>query len=598
MSINICPKCENVLRGDRPRFCDQCGCDLNESQPRQANAATDESALGQSEQNQPAKPLKLQRADDPVSTEEKQAVYLEKLKEAWADGKVPVSELKELGILREELGITTSQAEELSKKAIESLRPVQKDDFEEEPQIATSRGIALFINMNQFYMQGFRGVIDIKIENLSDNPFDSVKVELSSDLLARSEHSSFRLDACENVRKRFQVKPADAGVYYIQFRISAKQDNSVYAYTAEATPLVLPKVEDVKDVQIQADNLVNLGQASEKFNIGGVIDLHMDEMIKCRKIKTAYDFMMEYKKLPPKFQMLQLTFDPDRSEQLTNSLTIAKTTAKGKRIVEPTRGSLTDSASLQIQSKDRPINIVLVSKSKVTLGKNRRNDIVIRICPRSVGNDNQSNQISRNHCQLELTEKGVFVKDNHSVNGTLLDGKTVDANGSQIKANSKELELGGVLKISVGFLDDKHGLNNAAYKKVLNEPLGPLWEMAAKTALNSITLERVNNLGANDKNGFEKYCLVYRIATIGSAPHCSISFANKGLEPLHAAILYHGQRFYLENLSDLTDVVVNETALSKNELEPLSFGDRIRIARLNMRLLQRLQLFLDSLSSL
>ena len=146
-------------------------------------------------------------------------------------------------------------------------------------------------------------------------------------------------------------------------------------------------------------NIERSFQASEKFNIGGVIDLHLDEMIKSRKIKSAYDFMTEYKKLPPKFQILRLTFDPDRSEQLTNSLTTTKKAAKGKRIVEYARGSLTDSACLQVQSKDRPVNIVLVSKSKITLGKNRRNDIITRICPRSVANDNQSNQIQDNPFQ-------------------------------------------------------------------------------------------------------------------------------------------------------------------------------------------------------
>jgi pSer/pThr/pTyr-binding forkhead associated (FHA) protein len=581
MESTKCPNCGEVLAGERPKFCGQCGCNVSE--------------LSQQDLGQQKKPSHFQSIEDPVTVNEKQTVYFEKLKEAWSDGKVPVSELEKLGNLREELGITNSQAEELSKKAIESLRPVQKDDFEEESKITTSRGIVLSLNMSQFYMQSYRGVIDVKIENLSDNPFNSVKMELSSDLLARSEHRSFRLEACEIVRKRFQVKPDDAGVYYIQFRISARQGNSVYAYTAEATPLVLPKVENVKDVQIQADNLINLGQASEKFNIGGVIDLHMDELIRSRKIKSAYDFMMEYKKLPPKFQMLKLTFDPDRSEQLTNSLTITKKVAKGKRIVESARGSLTDSASLQIQSKDRPVNIVLFSKLKVTLGKNRRNNIVTRICPRSVVNDNQSNQIGRNHCYLELIEKGAFIKDNHSLNGTLLDSKKVSENGKQIKTNTKELEISGVLKMSIKCLDDKYRFSNAAYKEALNGSLGSLCEMATKIALNSITLERLNNLGFVDKNGFEKYCLIYRVATIGSASHCSINLVDKGLEPLHAAITYLDQRYYLENLSDLTDVLVNDTMLSKNELIPLSFGDRIRIARLDMIFLQKAQLFIDAI---
>ncbi|MHC4435089.1 MAG: hypothetical protein ACYTBS_24910, partial [Planctomycetota bacterium] len=65
---------------------------------------------------------------------------------------------------------------ELGQKAIESLRPVQRDDFEEEPQRDTSHGVALSINTNRFYMEGFSGVLDIKLENLSDNAFDNIKV--------------------------------------------------------------------------------------------------------------------------------------------------------------------------------------------------------------------------------------------------------------------------------------------------------------------------------------------------------------------------------------------------------------------------------------
>jgi pSer/pThr/pTyr-binding forkhead associated (FHA) protein len=275
-------------------------------------------------------------------------------------------------------------------------------------------------------------------------------------------------------------------------------------------------------------------------------------------------------------------------------LTVAEAVDKGKRVIQPERGSLTDTASLQIKSKDRPVNVMLVAKSTVTFGKNRRNDIITRICPRSEVNDNQSNKIGRDHCRLELTEKGVFIKDNNSANGTLLDGKAVDAEGRQIKADNKELELGGVLRMSVRCLSEKRGIDIAAYKKIAEESLGPMWELAVKAGANSITLGRMNNLGIDDKNGFESYCLVYRIATLGSDPHCSLSFADKGLEPMHAAIIFLGRRFYLENVSDLTDVVVNETTLSKNELIPLSFGDRIRIARLDAKFLQWSQLFINS----
>lgn len=582
------------MTGDRPRFCDQCGRELTQATPPETSSASGKQIeLTEPTADQEGPGFEREGASTP-SQEQNRTVYREKLKKAWSDGKVSVGELAELDALREQLGITRAQAEELWEEAIESLRPSQKDDFEEKPQGRTSYGLALSINTNQFYMQGFCGVIDIRLENLSDDPFDSIKVELSSNLLNRTEHWSHRLQPCAKVEKRFPVTPAYAGVGYIQFRIAARQGNSIYAYTAEATPLILPKVENAKDIKIQADNLVNLGQGSEKFNIGGVIDLHMEELIRLNKIKTAYDFMMEYSKRPANFEMLELVYEAERSEQLTNSLTVAETTAKGKRVVQRDRGSLTDATSLQIQSKDRPVNILLIARSTVTLGKNRQNDIVTRICPRSPVNDNQSNQIGRNHCRLELTENGMFVKDSGSINGTLLDGEAVDADGKQIKANSKGLELGGALQMSVRYVGEKRGLDTAGYENLLDEPAGPVWDLAARVGINSMTLCRLNNLGKDDKNGFESYCLVYRLATLGSDPHCSITFADKGLEPTHAVILYLGQRFYLENVSDLTDVVINETTLSKNELIPLNFGDRIRIARLDLKFQQCFQLFLST----
>ena len=107
-------------------------------------------------------------------------------------------------------------------------------------------------------------------------------------------------------------------------------------------------------------------------------------------------------------------------------------------------------------------------------------------------------------------------------------------------------------------------------------------------------VERTGNLGTEDGNGCESYCLIYRVAAIGSAEDCAIRICDKGLEPLQAALVYWGGRFFLENLSMTTNVTVNDRKLSSRELIPLSFGDRIRIARLDMQFIERCQLFVDS----
>lgn len=192
MLFRICTKCGNVLTGERPRFCEQCGYDLSKAKSQQAISTGSASvSKGEAERVQPilkqqARPIEKQ----PLSRKEKQAVYLEKLKDAWVDGKLTVDEAEELAELRERLGISAAKANDLRQKAIESLRPGQKDDFEEKPRIGTSHGIALSVNTNQFYMQGYSGVIDIKLENLSDNAFDFIKVEVSGNLLERSQHWS------------------------------------------------------------------------------------------------------------------------------------------------------------------------------------------------------------------------------------------------------------------------------------------------------------------------------------------------------------------------------------------------------------------------
>ena len=63
--------------------------------------------------------------------------------------------------------------------------------------------------------------------------------------------------------------------------------------------------------------------------------------------------------------------------------------------------------------------------------------------------------------------------------------------------------------------------------------------------------------------------------------------------PLQALLLYLSGSFYLENLTDLSNVCVNGRVLSKGELWPLCFGDRVELARLRLEFGQSKQLYLD-----
>ena len=208
-------------------------------------------------------------------------------------------------------------------------------------------------------------------------------------------------------------------------------------------------------------------------------------------------------------------------------------------------------------------------------------------------NDALSNQIGRDHCRIELRQGGLVVLDEGSVNGTTLDGQKVDAGGRLIQDETKELVLAEVLSFCVRLIGGHLPQVCGGYEDTMSEPPGEMWGLADPAGPAALVLERAGNLGAEDENGSESYCLIYRAAVLGSAEDCAIRIGDKGLEPLQAALVYWGGQFFLENLSTTTEVLVNERKLSGRELIPLNWGDRIRMARLDLQFVQRSQLFVD-----
>ena len=103
----------------------------------------------------------------------------------------------------------------------------------------------------------------MKLENLSDTSFESIKVEISSDLLDKTESWSCQLEPCKAVAKNFGVKPTIAGEELVQLRIIAKQGNSVYAYWADTGLFVFEKTKDLRNISIQANKLVDIGGVGE-----------------------------------------------------------------------------------------------------------------------------------------------------------------------------------------------------------------------------------------------------------------------------------------------------------------------------------------------
>ena len=311
MIKEICQSCGNVLKGDRPDFCDQCGCDLRQSSQQQSSSASGEQA-------EPVKAVQCQKLEPPVeqdvpsaSNEEKEVVYLEMLTEAWADSKLTIEEVQELGKLRLQLGISEARASELGQKAIESLRLVQQDDFDEEPLEDVTHGLELLVNVNQFYMETYSGVIDVKIKNHGKIKFDAVEIKVSADMLEKSENFRCLLDCGKEVRKRFEGIPSNPGINLIRFTIVVRQNKDIYAFWAEEDFPVFRETKDLQQISIQADTFIDNSVGDNSKVMGNAVKNQIDSLVSIGKIKNTNDLMSEYRKLRPDYKILQLIYDPD-----------------------------------------------------------------------------------------------------------------------------------------------------------------------------------------------------------------------------------------------------------------------------------------------
>jgi serine/threonine protein kinase len=258
-------------------------------------------------------------------------------------------------------------------------------------------------------------------------------------------------------------------------------------------------------------------------------------------------------------------------------------------------GDATDMASLSLEYHGRSMNLVLLAKASIRIGRRKTYDLVARILPSNKHNDQQSLRIasSKPQCVIDLFQDGVYIRDLNSRNGTLLDDKAVDATGRQVQHHHHTLSLANVLDLHIRCLKNVSSLDISDYEDVSCDDKGTLWATASASDINALVLRRINNLGNEDANGCEHYCVVYRMATIGSSDGDALCFSDKGLEPCHAALLYVKDRFYLVNLCSGMNVKINGQPLGKGRVTPLNFGDRIQIAELDMEFRRKHQLYID-----
>src|SRR5262249_26696751 len=155
-------------------------------------------------------------------------------------------------------------------------------------------------------------------------------------------------------------------------------------------------------------------------------------------------------------------------------------------------------------------NVCVAAGPEVRVGKNRDNDVVLRVLPRSAENDVCTDRISRFHAALQFTPDGLLWSDRSS-SGTMANGQLHRAGMTCRVAHGMTLTLAGVLTFRCELTFATSDATGESYRQ-LEEKLG---HTAAPPAcpVQAARLRRQDELAE-----LEEYLLFPRGASVGSGP--------------------------------------------------------------------------------
>lgn len=223
---------------------------------------------------------------------------------------------------------------------------------------------------------------------------------------------------------------------------------------------------------------------------------------------------------------------------------------------------------------DWPVGRTLVlGRREIRIGRRRGdNDIVLRVLPRSGVHDTMSLQItgSRPHLVLSLRSEGLFLADQKTTNGTLLDGRPVVGRAPLPLDRPCEVEVARALRLRfVPFLsaDDEAG---SAWHESIYAGISDgdeLWRHAEQIGLRSVLIQRMANLEVD-----EQYLIVYRWANCGSGPDNELILPEAPVAGTNWRIVRRGGGLWVQSLVDGGDLMVGGVGLDRGLTVAMTAG--------------------------
>ncbi|MDG2012146.1 MAG: FHA domain-containing protein [Pirellulaceae bacterium] len=229
--------------------------------------------------------------------------------------------------------------------------------------------------------------------------------------------------------------------------------------------------------------------------------------------------------------------------------------------------------------------IHLLAKKRLTFGRSRENDVVLRFLPRSEENDKLTRNLSRTHFVFEGVDEALIVKDKSS-KGIEINYEPVNEEVSIDKSSSgfsQQVDLAPSLmgsspfsmdlQIFSAFDDAGHADEilewDEACFEIMGERPSKLWQIAASNQIDAVRFSRSNNCPDD-----EEYVAVYREGELGESD-CAINLGCRLRNPGNR-LLYVGRAFWIQTAPNST-VKIDDEMHNRPVIFPLAPDMQIEI---------------------
>jgi hypothetical protein len=480
--VSNCPKCGAPAEHEQARFCTECGARMDAPTPVSREAAQVSSGGEAS-----SRPTETASAG-PAQQADGQDVYVRTVQAKLADGVLDPNDRADLEQAQANLNLSNDEAATLESKAKDLL---MSDDSSQTVAGGETAPITLEINDNHFYGERCAAALEFRLVNQTAATIKDVSFAVTARYLGRIDERRYDLrpGSLRDAHERIQVLPELPGEHVVNLEVRYRVDEEWHKWVSQLSLMVFARNTNPSTVVI--DQSLHAGR---NIGYGLSISDRFEQDIARGVIRDFNDMISQV--YPPTWKPLDLARREAR-----------KVPAIGER--EARRPWLQKATLVFAEPDVEERRVLLLALGEVRLGRNRgRNDIVLRVLPRSAENDELSCRItaSRPHLKIALQADGLFVIDQDTPGGTRLDGHSVRGAARLALRRACELDVAGALRLHLTPLrdDQQPGLLTAEQCECLG-PCDAVWRTAERLGLRGLLIERVGNLARE-----ERYLIVYR----------------------------------------------------------------------------------------